>query len=309
MSPLLPVLIYRHTHLDANGVYVPSVGYRLYSFESGTTTPLATLNESGTSNTNPTVLNANGEAHIRLSDSSYTFCLTDDAGSPSVGPTGEGTIQDGYPIDNVISDFAAAKLLINALDPVPVAGTTDPKAPGVPAPGTSGTWSDADHVHPASFPSAGLTGYNNTSGAEMIVSSGDREFTSPTNWSGTNWAFGTGAAVKTAGAANILSLASAGLSTAIEVGKTYKVTATIITTTVGAISISLGGVTISANGDTLGTQTAFSAIFTATTTDSLSFTPSAAWAGSIDSVSVKPCVIDVTPLVIKFVDGCLAVFA
>lgn len=61
---------------DANGA--PLVGGKLYSYEAGTTTPLATYTDSEglTPNSNPIILDANGEADVWLVSESYKFELT-----------------------------------------------------------------------------------------------------------------------------------------------------------------------------------------------------------------------------------------
>jgi len=58
---------------------VPLVGGKLYSYEAGTTTPLATYTDStgGTSNPNPTILDSRGEAGVWLGSSLYKLKLTD----------------------------------------------------------------------------------------------------------------------------------------------------------------------------------------------------------------------------------------
>jgi hypothetical protein len=71
---LLPVI--RQRYLDANGN--PLAGGKLYSYQAGTTTPQATYTDSGglTANTNPVVLDANGEANVWVDPSlSYKFVL------------------------------------------------------------------------------------------------------------------------------------------------------------------------------------------------------------------------------------------
>jgi len=59
---------------------LPLVGGKLYTYAAGTTTPLATYTSyTGTvSNTNPVILNANGEADVWLTDTTnYKFVLKD----------------------------------------------------------------------------------------------------------------------------------------------------------------------------------------------------------------------------------------
>ena len=55
----------------------PASGFKLYTYASGTTTPLATYTDSTglSSNTNPVVLNSRGEASVWLGTSAYTFVL------------------------------------------------------------------------------------------------------------------------------------------------------------------------------------------------------------------------------------------
>jgi hypothetical protein len=56
---------------------VPLVGGKLYSYQAGTTTPLATYtSQSGaTANTNPVILDSRGEANVWLGTASYKFAL------------------------------------------------------------------------------------------------------------------------------------------------------------------------------------------------------------------------------------------
>jgi hypothetical protein len=68
---------------QATGDLKPAVGYLLYTYQAGTTTPQATyVDSTGTSpNTNPVVLNANGEADVWLgSNQTYKFVLKDLSG-------------------------------------------------------------------------------------------------------------------------------------------------------------------------------------------------------------------------------------
>lgn len=55
------------------------VGGKLYTYEAGTTTPLATYTDStgATANTNPIILSVRGEANVWLGTSSYKFVLKD----------------------------------------------------------------------------------------------------------------------------------------------------------------------------------------------------------------------------------------
>lgn len=65
------------TFLDDDGA--PLVGGKLYSYEAGTTTPLATYLDADqdATNTNPIILDANGQATIFLGEDAYKFVLHD----------------------------------------------------------------------------------------------------------------------------------------------------------------------------------------------------------------------------------------
>ena len=76
MSVLPPPPIFRAA--DANGA--PLAGGKLYTYAAGTTTPLATYTDQGglTANTNPVILDANGQANVWLGTTgAYKFVLTD----------------------------------------------------------------------------------------------------------------------------------------------------------------------------------------------------------------------------------------
>ena len=66
----------------------------LYSYEAGTTTPLATYDASGATNPNPITLDAAGRADVWVPPNvAYKFNLTDSAGNQI----------PGWPIDNVVN--------------------------------------------------------------------------------------------------------------------------------------------------------------------------------------------------------------
>ena len=62
---------------------LPLAGGKLYTYQSGTTTPLATYTDQtgATPNANPVILDANGEASVWLGSAAYKFVLTDSLGS------------------------------------------------------------------------------------------------------------------------------------------------------------------------------------------------------------------------------------
>jgi len=88
----------------ANGVQ-PASGYLLYTYVSGSTVPKITYQDAefNASNTNPIVLNANGEATIFLDDGPYRFDLKTPGGAlissfdPIENPTGGGTVSFAAP--------------------------------------------------------------------------------------------------------------------------------------------------------------------------------------------------------------------
>lgn len=86
-------------HAYVAGVYGPAVGYKLYTYEAGTTTPKATYADSDaqTPLANPIVLDANGEC-APYGVGTYKLLLAD----PS------GATVDGWPQDNVYLTGSAA---------------------------------------------------------------------------------------------------------------------------------------------------------------------------------------------------------
>ena len=75
MATLTPTPVMQF--FDANGN--PLVAGKLYTYASGTTTPLATYTDAGagTPNGNPTIMNSRGEAAVWLGTSAYSFALKD----------------------------------------------------------------------------------------------------------------------------------------------------------------------------------------------------------------------------------------
>lgn len=71
-----PLRLPRYQFFDQNGS--PLAGGKLYSYVAGSTTPLQTYADAlNTPNTNPIILDANGEAEIWLTGSTYKFVLKD----------------------------------------------------------------------------------------------------------------------------------------------------------------------------------------------------------------------------------------
>jgi hypothetical protein len=75
MASLAPVI--KQRYFDSSGD--PLVGGKLFSYVAGSSTPLATYTDksASTPNTNPVILDANGEADVWLSDNYYKIVLTD----------------------------------------------------------------------------------------------------------------------------------------------------------------------------------------------------------------------------------------
>lgn len=81
MTMFAPPPKFSATFVDDDGFTKPAVGYLLYSYSAGTSTPKSTYTDTtlGTANANPTVLDARGEASIVMSGN-YKFVLKTDAG-------------------------------------------------------------------------------------------------------------------------------------------------------------------------------------------------------------------------------------
>lgn len=101
MSDLSPLL--RQKFFTTTGPLGPLTGGFLYSYQAGTTTPLATFTDNTglTPCTNPIVLDANGEASFWIGPTPYKFVLTDSL----------GVVQ--WTIDNVLSLAAQIAAQIN----------------------------------------------------------------------------------------------------------------------------------------------------------------------------------------------------
>lgn len=74
---------------------VPLVGGKLFTYASGTTSPLATYTDDtgNFTNTNPVILDSRGEASVWLGPSRYTFVLKDADDNLIWTVDGVGTIQ------------------------------------------------------------------------------------------------------------------------------------------------------------------------------------------------------------------------
>ncbi|NTW90069.1 MAG: hypothetical protein HGB37_04155, partial [Candidatus Moranbacteria bacterium] len=122
-------------------------------------------------------------------------------------------------------------------------------------------------------------------GSEMILALADQDMSDPPsgNWTGTNWIIGSGRATHTAGA-NTFSLSNAALSSAPALGHTYQISFSVNTTTAGTLNIAIGSTSYGALSSPSGTHTI---LITAGGSGALTFTPSAAWAGYVDDISVK----------------------
>lgn len=87
-------------HAYVSGVYGPAVGYKLYTYEAGTTTPKATYADSdaATPLANPIVLDANGEC-APYGVGTYKLLLADPSGA-----TVPGWPQDNVSLSNSFAD-------------------------------------------------------------------------------------------------------------------------------------------------------------------------------------------------------------
>jgi hypothetical protein len=80
MSQLSPQPKFTATTIDSNGYVVPLVGGKLFSYVAGSSTPKDTYTDStaGVANTNPVVLDVNGQAGVWL-NGAYKLVLKDPA--------------------------------------------------------------------------------------------------------------------------------------------------------------------------------------------------------------------------------------
>ena len=108
------------------GGLAPAVGYYLYTYESGTTTPKTTYSDSAltTPNANPIVLNGNGEATIFLGSGAYRFDLKTPAGA--LVNTFQPIQGTGVTIDTVENIAALKVLATSGLSLVNVLGYDTP---------------------------------------------------------------------------------------------------------------------------------------------------------------------------------------
>lgn len=126
--------------------------------------------------------------------------------------------------------------------------------------------------------------------SQLIGSINNRRFSAPGNWTGTNWSVAGGVLAHSAGA-NVLTLPNAALVVPAVAGTTYELRFTTSTTLAGTLSVTFGGVAAPVISLTpelpLGTRSVQTMRFTAVSNGTLRLTPSAAWVGNIDDVSVK----------------------
>lgn len=82
---------------------VPADGYLLYTFAAGTSTPLATYQDANllSANTNPIVLDSEGQANIWTTANTYKLVFCIPADPVPVTPTGIVWTQDGVPATNL----------------------------------------------------------------------------------------------------------------------------------------------------------------------------------------------------------------
>lgn len=91
---------------DNNGD--PLVGGKVYTYEAGTTTPLATYTDkdAGTPNTNPVILDSRGEADIWLSNAAYKIVVHDSDDSEVYSVDDIKYINDGSIVTAMLADGA-----------------------------------------------------------------------------------------------------------------------------------------------------------------------------------------------------------
>lgn len=118
MAELIPQLRFRYTYPSTG---LPLVGGKLYSYVANTTTPKATFTDEteDTPNTNPVILDSNGEADVCLGSGYYKLILNDAddnliyskdrVARPSTGPEGDG-------FSNSTHSFTAGQSATNLTD-------------------------------------------------------------------------------------------------------------------------------------------------------------------------------------------------
>lgn len=114
MAELAPVI--KQRFFDSNGD--PLVGGKLYSYIAGTSTPKATYSDSSgaTANTNPVILDANGECDIWIISGSYKFVLD------NVSDVNQWT-RDNVPTVSALISTAGALAVLNNLSDLNSAAT------------------------------------------------------------------------------------------------------------------------------------------------------------------------------------------
>lgn len=137
-----------------------------------------------------------------------------------------------------------------------------------------------------------------TLGAEVITNAADRDMSGANNWSGTNWTVTGGVYDHTAGA-NVATLATY----AAVIGELYQISLTINTTVNGSIVCGWGGKTNTFSPTIATSGNTFTLYVIASSTAGLTLTPSAAWVGSVDNVSIRVMVKSTSPLNITNASG------
>jgi hypothetical protein len=120
---------------------------------------------------------------------------------------------------------------------------------------------------------------------ELIAAIENRDFNTTGNWTGSKWAVTNGSFSHTAGATPA-TLPISALRKLPVVAATYTVTASISTTTAGALTLSFGNASASALTLPTGTTTQKIALKATSSFSALTIQPDANWEGSIDNVSI-----------------------
>jgi hypothetical protein len=112
MARLMPTLIQPFFDADGN----PLAGGKVYTYEAGTTTPLVTYNSATesvpTQNTNPVILDANGNANIWLKNQSYKIVVKDSDDNTLITRDNVTHIGTGEIITALIADDAVTTVKI-----------------------------------------------------------------------------------------------------------------------------------------------------------------------------------------------------
>ncbi len=252
----------------------PSIAGDTFTIAAGHTVSVDVYStiELGASTVNGTLTHkAGGVRRLLFNHNDLTLSSTGNLGGGNMVANGDALILEwNTTADNAKGITKAAGGVINLVGDPAFYGSSDNTV-------TSATWSSGRVVsvvgdYTAKWANEVLTPVESVTNGTFA--------TDLTGWTGTNWAWNAATTARhTAGSTSALT--QAGLAGV--VGKLYKLTYAISNSTTGTITPSFGGVTMDAD---TGNAT-FTHYMIAGTTGTLALTPTSAFDGDIDNVSVK----------------------